>query len=140
VINAGLGLFNLLPAFPMDGGRLLRAALSPRLGRLRATFVASRLGKVFAVLFAIRGAFDLPAGMIFIALGVFLYYAAEGEYRAVRFQETVQWPGFGPGMPFFGAPPAQDIRDQVVISPPPYERGPERRSELRRDERNPRLP
>ena len=132
VINVALGVFNLLPAFPMDGGRILRAALSGRLGRLRATYVASRLGKLFALAFALRGLWDFPRGLILIALGVFLYVAADREYRLVRRQETLQWPGFGPWPPFF-APPPPPPEDEVVIGPPPYERGPAQRREVRRD-------
>jgi len=137
VVNVGLGLFNLLPAFPMDGGRVLRAMLSPRMGRLRATFVASWLGKIFAALFALKGVWGFPGGLILVALGVFLYVAADREYRAVRYQETLQWPGSGPWAPFFipGPPrPPKDAGDQVIVGPPPYEKGPPRRTELREDD------
>lgn len=58
--NLGLGVFNLLPAFPMDGGRVLRAALETRMGRLRATEIAAGLGKVGAIGLGIAGLMGNP--------------------------------------------------------------------------------
>jgi Zn-dependent protease/CBS domain-containing protein len=80
-LNVVLGLFNLLPAFPMDGGRILRGLLAERLGVLRATRVAARAGKVFAVLFAILG--FLSANFLLIAVAFFVYLGADAESRAV---------------------------------------------------------
>jgi len=53
VINAGLFLFNLLPAFPMDGGRILRAYLASKKGRLEATRISTKIGKYFCIFFVI---------------------------------------------------------------------------------------
>jgi Zn-dependent protease len=81
-LNAGLGLFNLLPVFPMDGGRVLRALLSGPMGRLRATEVAAFLGRIFAV---VGGIFFLANGMYqAIVLAFFVYIAGSMELRQVR--------------------------------------------------------
>ncbi len=112
IINRMLFLFNLLPAFPMDGGRLLRAALSQRIGRLRATYIASRVGRILAVLIGIWGLF--PFSIFKLLIAIFIYQAAEAEYRMVQ-METAGGGPFRGG----GAPPD----DQAFISPPPYRRG-----------------
>lgn len=69
-LNLVLGVFNLLPAFPMDGGRVLRAALSGRLGARKATNVAAVVGKAMAVAFGIFGLFGGGIWMILIAFFV----------------------------------------------------------------------
>lgn len=84
--NLVMGIFNLLPVFPMDGGRILRAILAWRMPYLRATFVAATVGKVLAVAAAIVAIFYfnnyLTAGLF-----VFIYFAGDAEYRAVRRRE-----------------------------------------------------
>ena len=72
ILNIFLFLFNMIPAFPMDGGRILRGLLSLRYSRTRATKTASDIGKVFAVLFAVAGIIWLNFLLILIALFVFL--------------------------------------------------------------------
>jgi Zn-dependent protease len=87
--NMLLAFFNLIPAFPMDGGRVLRSLLQLRLGRLRATEIAARVGLVLALLIAVLG----PAVSYFVAgqvsfvpvlIGLFVAYAGRRELWAVR--------------------------------------------------------
>jgi Zn-dependent protease len=81
-LNAMLGLFNLLPIFPMDGGRVLRALLSGPLGRLRATEVAAFLGRLVAIA---GGVYFLFNGMTqMLVLAIFVYFAGSMELRQVR--------------------------------------------------------
>jgi Zn-dependent protease len=79
-LNMVLAVFNLLPAFPMDGGRILRAILVPGRGKARATHIAATVGKIFAGLFALVGLF---AGNFFLVIiAFFVFIGAEGELRA----------------------------------------------------------
>ncbi len=87
-LNFFLGAFNLLPAFPMDGGRIVRASLTGRLGAVRATRVASLMGRAIAVLMGLWGAFSLNPFLLVIA--VFIYVGAEGESRQVRMKATLE--------------------------------------------------
>lgn len=72
ILNIFLFLFNMIPAFPMDGGRILRGLLSLKYSRTRATKTASDIGKVFAVIFAVAGIIWLNFLLILIALFIFL--------------------------------------------------------------------
>ncbi len=79
-VNLFLALFNLIPAFPMDGGRVLRAALAARLGYVRATELAATIGQFVA--FAL-GFFGLMYNPILIFIAIFVYLAASSEAHMV---------------------------------------------------------
>lgn len=81
-INVMLVAFNLIPAFPMDGGRVLRALLAMRMGLPRATALAARIGQGFAFLFVAVGLFYNP---ILMLVGVFIYFAAGAEEQSAAF-------------------------------------------------------
>ncbi|MFB9807767.1 CBS domain-containing protein [Haladaptatus pallidirubidus] len=77
VLNVVLAAFNMLPGFPMDGGRVLRAVLSRNRSRLRATRIAAAVGKGFAFLLGIAGVFTL--NLFWILIAFFIYVAATSE-------------------------------------------------------------
>jgi Zn-dependent protease len=83
LLNILLFAFNLIPAFPMDGGRVLRAFLAQRMPLPRATQIAANVGKVFAVIFGIIGIVFLNFILIIIAL--FIYLGASQESTAVKY-------------------------------------------------------
>ncbi|MFM7729336.1 MAG: site-2 protease family protein, partial [Flavobacteriales bacterium] len=76
--NIYLALFNLLPAFPMDGGRILRGLLSLRFGRIKATWWSARIGQVVALIMFITGLMGSPL-LCFIAVFVFLGAQLEAQ-------------------------------------------------------------
>ena len=84
-VNVWLFLFNVLPAFPMDGGRVLRAALAMRMGYGRATGVAAEVGKGFALLFGIVGLFSSP---FLVLIALFVWLGAAGEAASVQTQSA----------------------------------------------------
>ena len=81
IINIALVVFNIIPAFPMDGGRILRALLAIKMNRVKATQIASTIGQFIAVLFLLIGLLYNPF-LIFIALVIFL--GAYGENQMVQ--------------------------------------------------------
>lgn len=88
-VNGMLIGFNLLPAFPMDGGRVLRSLLAMKLGRVKATKVASIVGQVFAILFVAGGFLSTPFQPFIVFIGVFVYFAAMSENRMVYTESTL---------------------------------------------------
>lgn len=81
VANVMLVLFNLIPAFPMDGGRMLRAILAMRMNRQKATGIAASLGQFLAFVFLIMGLLYNP---FLILISLFIFLAATSEYRMER--------------------------------------------------------
>lgn len=90
--NLVMGCFNLLPVFPMDGGRIFRALLATRFTYLRATFWATRVGQILAIAFAGLAAFYLH-NVVMTVLFAFIYSVAGAEYRALllREEESSYW-------------------------------------------------
>lgn len=91
VLNLALALFNLIPAFPMDGGRMLRSLLAIRFDRVKATQIAARVGFVFAVAGIVAGVF---LNWWLIVIGLVVIVGARGELfmelnRAVMRNHTV---------------------------------------------------
>jgi Zn-dependent protease/CBS domain-containing protein len=82
--NVALLVFNLIPAFPMDGGRVLRALLAVPLGYTRATRVAATIGQGLAFVFALLGLLGNP---LLILIAVFIFLAASGEAGYVQARE-----------------------------------------------------
>lgn len=82
-MNILLAIFNLLPAFPMDGGRILRALLSMKMTKVKATKVASIIGQVFALGFIVISIYPMKSP-IFTLLGVFVFFIARQENRNIQ--------------------------------------------------------
>ena len=80
-VNIILVLFNAIPAFPMDGGRVLRALLAMQLGRIRATSIASALGRIIAIGFVFFGLLTNP---FLVLIGIFVYFGAQTENVVVQ--------------------------------------------------------
>jgi Zn-dependent protease/CBS domain-containing protein len=95
-VNVYLGLFNLLPAYPMDGGRALRAVFSRRVDMVRATQRAVRIGQVFSTLFMMVGILISTRpdtrwdGYWLMMIGCFLFFGAQLEERSAMFQSVLQ--------------------------------------------------
>jgi Zn-dependent protease/predicted transcriptional regulator len=95
-INVILAVFNLVPAFPLDGGRILRAALWHWKGSLRwATRVSSTIGGGFGILLIVLGVYrvlvgDFVGGMWWFLIGLFVRFAAQASYQQVVMREALR--------------------------------------------------
>jgi Zn-dependent protease len=129
--NLGLGLFNLVPAFPMDGGRALRALLAERVGTYRATEIAAKLGKGIAL---VAGIAAVVWGHFMLALvATFVWFAANAEQQASRAEAYLggsSWRGGSPrssgsGGGFFGGSrrSSSALDDVEVLGAPARRRG-----------------
>src|SRR5207244_10806387 len=95
LVNVAVGIFNLVPGFPLDGGRLLRAALWKWKGTLgQATYIASRVGVGFAFALMALGVWQILGGAVlggfwFIIIGMFLRGAAGASYSQMALREAL---------------------------------------------------
>jgi Zn-dependent protease len=120
IANVFLAGFNLLPAFPTDGGRVFRALLSMKLGHLRATRIAAGVGAVMALLMGVVGlvVFHSP---VLPVVALFLFVAGQQELRAAEWQHQQRWaepiPEVLPAQPVFRgpAPVFPDLRPTVKV-------------------------
>jgi len=130
-INLFLGLFNLIPAFPMDGGRVLRALLSGLTGRATATIIAATIGRILAIVFGVLS-LVVTQNPVHVALAAFIFFAARAEEAQVLHEERRQrFDGVDQGI--WVAPPGYRwIRQSngvwqlapAVVTVPGPERGP----------------
>ncbi|WP_247003738.1 CBS domain-containing protein [Halosolutus gelatinilyticus] len=88
VLNVALAIFNVIPAFPMDGGRILRAFLARSQPYARATQQAASIGKLFAVFMGLFGLFAFD--IILIGVAFFVYIAASSEAQQVTMKAAFQ--------------------------------------------------
>lgn len=87
IANLVLFVFNLIPAFPMDGGRVLRAVLTLKFGHTRATRIAATFGQVLAIWFGVLGLLGNP---FLILIAIFIFLAASGEAHYVEMQDQAR--------------------------------------------------
>ncbi|WFB34905.1 site-2 protease family protein [Kiritimatiellota bacterium B12222] len=111
LLNFVLLVFNLIPCFPMDGGRVFRAWYSLKKGPLEATRIAATVGKWISIFFIVAGLVTQQYSLAVI--GGFMLYSGNSEYRYMQFK-NIQNQEFGQTSSSSGA--------DFVASPPPYEK------------------
>lgn len=113
LLNIILFAFNMIPAFPMDGGRVLRALLARRMPLHRATRLAANIGKVFAVIFGVIGLISFNPILILIAF--FIYLGAGQESNVARYTYLLRDVTLGDMMssPVETVPPAEPVREVI---------------------------
>jgi Zn-dependent protease/CBS domain-containing protein len=89
LMNVGLAVFNMLPGFPMDGGRVLRALLSRTRPHAQATRIAAEVGKVFAILLGLFGLFG-GGGLFLVAMAFFIYIGASSEAQTTTMRAAFE--------------------------------------------------
>lgn len=111
-VNLMLVVFNAIPAFPMDGGRVLRALLAFKLGRVRATQIAANLGQLLAIFFVFIGFFYNP---FLILIGLFVFFGAYSENLIVQHLEFLRGHAVREGMMtnFVTLAPTETVREAV---------------------------
>lgn len=107
LMNVGLAVFNMLPGFPMDGGRVLRALLARTRPHAQATQIASEVGKAFAFVLGLLGLFAFSPLLILLAF--FIYIAASGEAQQSLVKSAFQGVTVGDIMT-----PSEDV---LVVDP-----------------------
>jgi CBS domain-containing protein len=100
--NAGMALFNLLPAFPMDGGRVLRALLTMGAGHMKATLIAARIGQAVSILFFLA-AFRMMNPVLML-VGFFIFTGAAQELRGAQVRRALDSITAGQALGFSSAP------------------------------------
>ncbi len=90
LVNLGLFAFNLIPAFPMDGGRVLRAILSITLGESRATNIAAGVGQILAIGIAAFGLLSTPMNPVYLLIAFFVFIGAGQEASFQRSRAAVR--------------------------------------------------
>ncbi len=115
ILNIILCFFNLIPAFPMDGGRVLRAWLAKRMPLHEATRIAANVGRGFAVIFGLVGLVTFSPFLILIAL--FIYIGAGMESTAVKYSHLLQDVTVGSMMssPVTTVPPTMPVSQVVTM-------------------------
>lgn len=119
VINIGLVLFNLIPAFPMDGGRVLRAILALPLGRLRATEIAATIGLLMAVLlgaayFFLGGTYPELNNPMLVLVAGFIVLVGQQELAMVRHQEAMRRAHAAEAQVVSAEPIVSDVTDAPI--------------------------
>ena len=99
--NLVLMIFNLLPAFPMDGGRVFRALLAMRIGKSKATRIAAAIGQALAIFLGFMGFFGNP---MLILIAIFIFIAAGSEAETATFHDATH---------------DLTVRDAMILSPAP---------------------
>lgn len=115
LLNIILFGFNIIPAFPMDGGRVLRAWLAGRMPLERATKIASDIGKGFSIIFGILGILALD--FILVLIAIFIYIGASQESTQVRYSALLKDVSVGDIMsgPVATVPPQMPVHEVVAL-------------------------